>query len=99
MAVDSNILIFERYREERANDVSVGFALETAFGRAWDSIRDANISTLMTAFILANPLGWNFLHTSGPVRGFALTLALGIFISLFTGVFLSRNLLRLFIHK
>lgn len=99
MAVDSNILIFERYREERAKDVSVGFALETAFGRAWDSIRDANIATLFTAFILANPFGWSFLHTSGPVRGFALTLALGILISLFTGVFLSRNLLRLLVRK
>lgn len=99
MAVDSNILIFERYREERAKDASVAFALETAFGRAWDSIRDANIATLFTAFILANPFGWSFLHTSGPVRGFALTLALGIVISMFTGVFLSRNLLRLLIKK
>lgn len=99
MAVDANILIFERYREERAKDVSVPFALETAFGRAWDSIRDANIATLFTAFILANPFNWSFLHTSGPVRGFALTLALGIVISLFTGVFVSRNLLRLLIKK
>lgn len=97
MAVDANILIFERYREERAKDASVSFSLETAFGRAWDSIRDANIATLTAAFVLANPFNWSFLHTSGPVRGFALTLALGIFISLFTGVFVSRNLLRVFI--
>lgn len=97
MAVDSNILIFERFREERAKKASVSFSLETAFGRAWDSIRDANIATLMTAFVLANPFNWAFLHTSGPVRGFALTLALGILISLFTGVFVSRNLLRSFI--
>lgn len=99
MAVDSNILVFERYREERAKDTSVGFALEAAFGRAWDSIRDANIATLITAFILANPFNWSFLHTSGPVRGFALTLALGIGISLFTGVVVSRNLLRVLIRK
>jgi len=99
MAVDANILVFERYREERQKGVSSSFALETAFGRAWDSIRDANIATLMTAFILANPFNWSFLHTSGPVRGFALTLALGIFISLFTGVFVSRNLLRVLIKK
>lgn len=99
MAVDSNILVFERYREERAKEASVAFALESAFGRAWDSIRDANIATLVTAFILANPFNWSFLHTSGPVRGFALTLALGIIISLFTGVFLSRNLLRILIKK
>lgn len=98
MAVDANILIFERYREERAKEASVQFSLETAFGRAWDSIRDANIATLITAFILANPFNWSFLHTSGPVRGFAITLALGIIISLFTGVFVSRNLLRLLIR-
>lgn len=99
MAVDSNILIYERYREERAKNTSVQFALETAFGRAWDSIRDANIATLVAAFVLANPFNWPFLHTSGPVRGFAVTLALGIFISLFTGVFVSRNLLRFFVKE
>ena len=99
MAVDANILIFERYREERERDASVAFSLETAFGRAWDSIRDANIATLVTAFVLANPFNWSFLHTSGPVRGFALTLALGIVISLFTGVFVSRNLLRILIRE
>ena len=98
MAVDSNILIFERFKEERVKRQNAD-ALEVSFGRAWDSIRDANISTLVTAFILANPLDWNFLHTSGPVRGFAITLALGILISLFTGVYVSRNLLRVFIKE
>lgn len=98
MAVDSNILIFERFKEERLKR-SIPDALEISFGRAWDSIRDANIATLATAFILINPLDWTFLHTSGPVRGFAITLALGIFISLFTGVIVSRNLLRIFIKK
>jgi preprotein translocase subunit SecD len=98
MAVDSNILIFERFKEERLKR-SIPDALEISFGRAWDSIRDANMATLATAFILTNPLDWQFLHTSGPVRGFAITLALGIFVSLFTGVFVSRNLLRVFIRK
>ncbi len=98
MAVDSNILIFERFKEEKLKR-AVPEALEVSFGRAWDSIRDANIATLVTAFILANPLDWQFLHTSGPVRGFAITLALGIFISLFTGIFVSRNLLRVFITE
>lgn len=98
MAVDSNILIFERFKEER-NLRSIPNALEASFGKAWDSIRDANIATLVTAFILANPFDWGFLHTSGPVRGFAITLALGIVISLFTGIFVSRNLLRVFIRK
>ncbi len=97
MAVDSNILIFERFREEKQKGVNLVYALETSFGRAWDSIRDANIATLTTAFILANPFNWPFLHTSGPVRGFAITLALGIGVGLFTGIFVSRNLLRLII--
>lgn len=98
MAVDSNILIFERLKEELQHR-SFANALEAAFGRAWDSIRDANIATLVTAFILANPLDWSFLHTSGPVRGFAITLALGIAISLFTGVWVTRNLMRAFMRE
>lgn len=98
MAVDSNILIFERLKEE-IKIKPLGQALEVSFGRAWDSIRDANVATLVTAFILANPLDWSFLHVSGPVRGFAITLALGIGISLFTGLVVSRNLLRLFVKN
>ena len=96
MAVDSNILIFERFKEEKLIR-SIPNALEVSFGRAWDSIRDANIATLVTCFILWNPLDWSILPSSGPVRGFAITLALGIAISLFTGLFVSRNLLRVFI--
>ncbi len=98
MAVDSNILIFERLKEE-VKLRSLENALEVSFGRAWDSIRDANIATLVTAFILANPLDWSFLNVSGPVRGFAITLALGIGVSLFTGIFVSRNLMRLFVRE
>ena len=98
MAVDSNILIFERFKEEKPKH-NISDALEISFGRAWDSIRDANIATLVTCFILANPLDWSILPSSGPVRGFAITLALGIFISLFTGIYVSRNLLRLFIRE
>jgi len=98
MAVDSNILIFERFKEERKKRDYVN-ALEISFGRAWDSIRDANIATLVTAFILANPLDFSFLHTSGPVRGFAMTLSLGILISLFTGIVVTRNILRVFIKE
>ena len=96
MAVDSNILIFERMKEEIRSNRPWQIALELGFGRAWDSIKDANIATLITAFILFNPLNWSYLPTSGPVRGFALTLALGIAISLFTGIFVTRTLLRLF---
>lgn len=95
MAVDSNILIFERFKEEKLRR---GYkdALEVSFGRAWDSIRDANVATIITSLILMNPLDFSFLHTSGPVRGFAITLLLGILISLFTGLVVSRNLLRVF---
>ena len=96
MAVDSNILVFERYKEEIRSGRPWKVALELAFGRAWDSIKDANTATIITGFILFNPLDWNFLNTSGAVRGFALTLILGIFISLFTGIVVTRNLLRLF---
>jgi preprotein translocase subunit SecD len=96
MAVDSNILIFERMKEERRMGKSFKTAMELGFGRAWDSIKDANVATLITAFILFNPFEWSFLNSSGMVRGFALTLALGIAISLFTGVIVTRTLLRVF---
>ena len=94
MAVDANILIFERMKEEIRKGHQWQHAMELGFGRAWDSIKDANIATLITTFILFNPLEWNFLNTSGMIRGFALTLFLGIIISLFTGVFVTRTLLR-----
>lgn len=96
MAVDANILIFERIKEELRAGKPVPIAMENGFGRSWDSIRDANVTTLVTAFILFNPFDWGFLPTFGLVRGFALTLALGIAISLFTGIFVTRNLVRVF---
>jgi len=94
MAVDSNILIFERIKEETRKGKDWNIAMETAFGRAWDSIKDANACTIITGFILFNPFNWSFLSTSGMIRGFAVTLILGIFIGIFTGVFVTRNLLR-----
>ena len=96
MAVDGNILIFERIKEERRVGKPLRAAMELGFGRAWHSIRDANVATLITCFILFNPLNWSLLNTSGPVRGFALTLALGVVISLFTGIVVSRTLIRVF---
>lgn len=96
MAVDSNILIFERMKEELRTGRPLEVAMELGFGRAWDSIRDANICTLITAFILFNPFNWSFLNVSGLVRGFALTLAIGIAVSLFTGIVVTRNLIRIF---
>lgn len=99
MAVDSNILIFERMKEELRAGKPWMDAMEAGFGRAWDSIRDANIATLLTVFILLNPLNFDFLHTSGPVRGFAITLGFGILISLFTGIFVTRTLMRVFAKR
>lgn len=94
MAVDSNILVFERMKEERRKGNDFLGSMELGFGKAWDSIKDANVATLITTFVLFNPFDWNFLNSSGMVRGFALTLFLGIAISLFTGIFVTRNLLR-----
>ena len=94
MAVDSNILVFERMKEESRKGNDWLGSMELGFGKAWDSIKDANVATLITTFVLFNPFDWNFLNSSGMVRGFALTLFLGIAISLFTGIFVTRNLLR-----
>jgi preprotein translocase subunit SecD len=94
MAVDSNILIFERMREEVRKGKNWNNAMELGFGRAWDSIKDANACTIITGLILLNPFNWPFLNTSGMVRGFAITLILGIVVGIFTGVFVTRNLLR-----
>jgi len=95
MAVDANILIFERFKEEMRSGKDRKLGLELAFGRAWDSIRDANVCTLITCFVLFNPLEWSFLNISGMVRGFAATLALGILVGLFTGVVVTRTLIRM----
>lgn len=97
MAVDSNILIFERMKEELRSGKPFKQAMELGFGRAWASIKDANTVTILTALILINPLNFSFLNTSGLVRGFGVTLLLGIVISLFTGIVVSRTLLRLFL--
>ncbi len=94
MAVDANILIFERMKEELRAGKPSQIAMELGFGRAWDSIRDANFTTLITCFILFNPLDWGFLPSFGLVRGFALTLALGVLTSLFTGIVVTRTFLR-----
>lgn len=99
MAVDSNILIFERMKEELRSGKPWQQALELGFGRAWDSIRDANFTTLLTCFILFNPMSWSFLPSFGMVRGFALTLAIGVLTSLFTGIIVTRTLLRVFYRR
>ncbi len=97
MAVDSNILIFERMKEELRMGQPFERAMELGFGRAWDSIKDANVATIFTALVLINPLDFSFLNTSGLVRGFGITLLIGVVTSLFTGLIVTRTLMRLFL--
>jgi preprotein translocase subunit SecD len=87
MAVDANILIFERVREEIEWGRPRSLAINFGFDRAWTSIRDSNVSSLITSAIL-------FQFGTGPVRGFALTLAIGIVVSMFTAIFVTRTLIR-----
>ncbi|MBI2051449.1 protein translocase subunit SecD [Candidatus Roizmanbacteria bacterium] len=96
MAVDSNILIFERIKEELREGKDQDVAIRLGFGRAIDAIKDANLTTLIVAFILFNPLNWDFLPQFGLVRGFALTLMIGVATSLFTGVVITRRLINFF---
>lgn len=96
MAVDSNILIFERIKEEQRKGKAFDIAVRLGFGRAIDAIKDANVTTLTVAFILFNPLNWEFLPQFGMVRGFALTLAIGVGTSLFTGVVITKRLINMF---
>lgn len=86
MAVDANILIFERIKEELRRGNNFGFALEEGFRRAWTSIRDSNVSSLITAFVL-------YWFGASIVRGFALTLIVGIFVSMFSAITLTRTFL------
>jgi preprotein translocase subunit SecD len=83
MGVDSNVLIFERIREELRAGKTPGAAVDQGFARAWITIIDTHITTIVSALIL-------FIFGSGPVRGFAITLAFGLFANLFTAVFVSR---------
>lgn len=88
MAVDANVLIFERIREELANGVRVKSAIVAGFDRAFSSIFDANITTLLIAFIL-------FAIGTGPIKGFAITLAIGIISSLFTAIIVTRAMIQI----
>lgn len=89
MAVDANVLIFSRMREELREGKSFLVAMEEGFIRAWPSIRDGNLTTLFVALIL-------FWFGSSFVQGFALTLSLGIVISMFSAIVVTRNLMRMF---
>lgn len=99
MAVDSNILIFERIKDELRKKREFHSAVRLGFGRAMAAIKDANMTTLLVAFVLFNPLNWEFLPQFGLVRGFALTLAIGVITSLFTGVIITRRLIDIFFKE
>lgn len=88
MATDANVLIFERIKEELEWGTPRQLAVKAGFDRAWSSIKDSNFTSLLASFIL-------FYFGDGPVRGFALTLALGIIVSLFSALFVVRTLLML----
>src|SRR5437660_9853625 len=90
LSVDANVLIYERLREEMALGKSLKVAVKTAYEKAFSSIFDANVTTLITAAIL-------FWKASGPVKGFAIALTLGILASLFTALIVGRNFLGWFV--
>ena len=88
LAVDANVLIFERIKEELRTDKTIGAAIDEGFHRAWPSIRDGNLSTLITCFIL-------IMFTSGTVQGFAVTLFVGILASMFSALIITKTFLKL----
>jgi len=94
MAVDANVLIFERTKEELRGGRSLGAAVEAGFNRAWTAIRDSNITTFIACIVLfwlGGTLG------AFMVRGFALTLSIGVALSMFTAIIITRTFLRLII--
>ena len=95
MAVDANVLIFERMKEELRAGRTLGAAIEAGFSRAWTAIRDGNITTLIVCLILF----WlgSSIVSSAAVQGFALTLAIGVIASMLTAIIVTRTLLRLFV--
>jgi len=95
MAVDANVLIFERMKEEFATGRTLGAAIEAGFNRAWTAIRDSNVTTAIVCVILIW-LGSSIVE-SAPVTGFAVTLLIGVLVSMFSAIVVTRTLLRLFV--
>ncbi len=92
MAVDANILIFERMKEEMRLGKALPSAVEAGFGRAWNSILDSNVSSLITATIL-------YLFGSSVIRGFALVLIIGVLVSMFSAIVVTRSILRVIVTR
>jgi len=95
MAVDANVLIFERMKEEFATGRTLGAAIEAGFNRAWTAIRDSNVTTAIVCVILIW-LGSSIVE-SAPVTGFAVTLLIGVLVSMFSAIIVTRTLLRFFV--
>jgi len=95
MAVDANVLIFERMKEEVRTGRTLGAAIEAGFNRAWNAIRDSNITTIIVCLILI----WvgNSIVGGAPVAGFAVALLIGVLVSMFSAIVVTRTLLRLFV--
>jgi preprotein translocase subunit SecD len=96
MAVDANILIFERVKEELRGGRSLRSAIDAGFGRAWTSIRDSNASTLITCAIL---YWFGMQFGASIIQGFAFTLAIGVVVSMFTAILVSRTFLHLLVES
>ncbi len=92
MAVDANILIFERMKEELRLGKSLPAAVEAGFNRAWNSILDSNVSSLITATIL-------YMFGSSVIRGFALVLIIGVLVSMFSAIVVTRTILRVVVRQ
>lgn len=92
MAVDANVLIFERIKEELHRGESLSTATESGFTRAWPSIRDSNVSSIITCLVLA----W---FGTSIIKGFAITLMIGILVSMFSAITITRTFLRLMVGK
>lgn len=92
MAVDANILIFERLKEELRAGKSLSMAIQEGFARAWPSIRDSNFTTILVSLVLIE-------FSTSVIKGFAVTLLLGVLISMFSAITVTRTLLRLFSEK
>jgi len=92
MAVDGNVLIFERIREELRKGIKIRGAIENGFSRAFITIFDANVTTLIAAIVL-------YQYGTGPIKGFAVTLSIGIVSSMFTAIFVSRWIFELVLEK
>jgi preprotein translocase subunit SecD len=92
MAVDANVIIFERIREELRQGKTVLSSVDGGYAKAFSTILDANVTTLIAAFVL-------FQFGTGPVKGFAVTLCLGILASMFTAIFITRFIFDFYMGK